>query len=104
MTSVGVVVNKEIYSRRARSASLDNGASESTRPIPPNTSSSTRRYLETLELAPGVRKLVGDGELVGHPGADGGGPSLIHSASDYSYSSDRYAGDGWRVVGDAGGA
>jgi hypothetical protein len=74
------------------------------RPIPSNASSSLRRYLETLELAPGVRKLVGDGELVDRLGADGGSASLIHSASDYSYSSDRYAGDGWRVVGDAGGA
>jgi hypothetical protein len=115
VTSVGVVVNKEVYSRRARSqsdkvtggASLDNVASEkaeSTRPIPSSASSSTRKYLETLELAPGVKNLVGDGELDDHLGADAGNPSLVHSASDYSYSSDRYAGDGRRVIGDAGGA
>jgi hypothetical protein len=65
---------------------------------------STRKYLETLELAPGVKKLVGDGELVDHLGADAGNPSLVHSTTDYSYSLDGYAGDGWRVIGDAGGA
>jgi len=29
---------------------------------------------------------------------------LVNSASDYSYKSAIYAGPGWRVVGDAGGA
>ena len=50
-----------------------------------------------------MKKLIGDGELVDHLGPDGGSPSLVHSASDYSYSVDRHAGDGWRIVGDAGG-
>ena len=75
-----------------------------SRPTPSGLSSSTRRYLETLELAPGLKKLLGDGKLVNHLGtADDDGQILVHTASDYSYSADRYAGDGWRVIGDAGG-
>ena len=73
------------------------------RPIPPDVSPSTRRYLETLELAPCLKKLLGDGRLVDHLGNADGSPVLVHTASDYSYSADRYAGDGWRVIGDAGG-
>ena len=99
VTSVGVVVNKEIYTRRARSQpkkDVTHGKGE-------NTSSSTQRYLETLELAPGLRELLGDAKLIDHLGSDGDNGSLVHTASDYSYSADRYAGDGWRIIGDAGG-
>jgi len=73
------------------------------RPVPSDVSSSTKRYLDTLELAPGLKKLLGDGRLVDHLGSDDDNRSLVHTASDYSYSADRYAGDGWRVIGDAGG-
>jgi len=69
----------------------------------PSVSSSTQRYLEILELAPGLKKLLGDGKLVDHLGSSEDGGSLVHTASDYSYSADSYAGDGWRVIGDAGG-
>jgi len=72
-------------------------------PAPSDVSSSTQRYLDTLELAPGLKKLLGDGRLVDHLGSGGDNKSLVHTASDYSYSADRYGGDGWRVVGDAGG-
>lgn len=125
VTSVGVVVNKEIYTRRARAQPEKDvaheegenalntafqsfgtylGFSQTTQPqAPPSTSSATRRYLETLELAPGLRKLLGDAKLIDHLGSDGDNGSLVHTASDYSYSADRYAGDGWRLIGDAGG-
>ena len=76
---------------------------EAPQPIQSGTSSSTQRYLETLELAPGLKKLLGDGKLVDHPGSSEDSGSLVHTASDYSYSADGYAGDGWRVIGDAGG-
>lgn len=77
---------------------------ETPEPAPQNTSSSTQRYLETLEKAPGLKKLLREGKLVDHLGtADNDNPSLVHTASDYSYSSDRYSGDGWRIIGDAGG-
>ena len=76
---------------------------EAPQATPSNISSSTRRYLETLELAPCLKKLLGDGKLVDHLGSTNGSPALVHTASDYSYSADKYAGDGWRVIGDAGG-
>ena len=72
-------------------------------PIPPNVSLSTQRYFETLELAPGLKKLLTDGKLVDHLGTDNDNPSSVQTASDYSYSSDSYSGNGWRIVGDAGG-
>ncbi|KAF9652074.1 FAD/NAD(P)-binding domain-containing protein [Thelephora ganbajun] len=107
VTSVGIVVNKGIYAQRVKSHSdevmrntpLQN---QTPRPIPPSVPSSTRRYLETLELAPGLKKLLGDGKLVDHLGTNEHTQSLVHTASDYSYSADRYAGEGWRVIGDAG--
>ena len=80
------------------------GISQKTpRPVSSDVSSSTQRYLEALELAPGLKKLLGDGKLVDHLGSGDGNRSFVHTASDYSYSADRYAGDGWRVIGDAGG-
>ena len=126
MTSVGVVVNKNIHTRYGKSdevmadTSPRNGVREKPKSIrsslsqtlgtylgfprkgsEPNVAPSTQRYLDTLELAPGLKKLLGDGKLVDHLGTDA--TSLVHTASDYSYSSDRHSGDGWRVVGDAGG-
>ena len=71
--------------------------------IPPKVSPSTQRYLETLQLAPCLKKLLGDAKLVNHLGTTDGNPTLVHTTSDYSYSADKYAGDGWRVIGDAGG-
>ena len=129
VTSVGIVVHKDAYSRRAKSQSDEaevppQGSTfegkvkrsvfqtmwtylgfsrKSQQPIPSSTSSSTRRYLETLELAPGLKKLLGDGKLVDHLGSGDGNRSLVHTASDFSYWADSYAGDGWRAIGDAAG-
>jgi len=129
VTSVGIVVHKETHARRARSESgkvevppedpTFEGKTKSTmfqtlgnylgfsqkspRPIPSSTSSSTKLYLETLELAPGLKKLLGDGKLVDHLGSNDGNRSLVHTASDFSYTADSYAGDGWRAIGDAAG-
>ena len=106
MTSVGVVVNKETYARRAKSRpdmATVGSSRQAPQTTPPDVSSSTQRYLETLELAPGLKKLLGGGELINHIGTDNDHPKLVHSASDYSYSADRYSGEGWRIIGDAGG-
>jgi len=75
---------------------------KATQPTPPSVSPSTRRYLESLELTPGLKKLLGEAKLVDHLGSGDSDGSLIHTASDYSYSANTYAGDGWRVIGDAG--
>lgn len=71
------------------------------------------RYLTFLHLAPGVLKLIGDhGELVKvddgeHPISEdddvGSEVPMTRTASDYSYSAGRYSGNGWRIIGDAGG-
>ncbi|KAH6904966.1 hypothetical protein BKA70DRAFT_1373310 [Coprinopsis sp. MPI-PUGE-AT-0042] len=80
--SVGVVLNQEIATRkktegRAKSAEF----------------TLKDHYLQELQLAPGIIDLLGKATLVdGH----------VQSASDYSYQSDRYSGDHFRLVGDAG--
>lgn len=68
------------------------------------------RYLGFLQLAPGVLGLIGEGELVDVAGEGMGEQQdestagrAVKSASDYSYCADVYAGEGWRVIGDAGG-
>ncbi|CAL1711240.1 unnamed protein product [Somion occarium] len=89
------------------------------------TSSLAERYLTFLHLAPGVLELIGEeGKLVevredyertGPSASGSSGPTkekagqtqskeipIARSASDFSYSAGRYAGNGWRVIGDAG--
>ncbi|EPQ52656.1 FAD/NAD P-binding domain-containing protein, partial [Gloeophyllum trabeum ATCC 11539] len=50
-----------------------------------------QHYLRSLERAPGVCDLLKDSQLQGD----------VQSASDYSYSATSYAGEGWRLAGDA---
>ncbi|KAH9918791.1 uncharacterized protein B0H18DRAFT_661236 [Fomitopsis serialis] len=138
LTSVGVVMAQKELGLRSRASS---SASPSCSPAPsftnpaaaPGSASarprslstlSTRtastlaeRYLGFLQLAPGVRELIGEGALVDvagpgmgmgvgseHERAWSGGEEAraVRSASDYSYHADVYAGEGWRLVGDAG--
>lgn len=84
------------YNMRSRAASAD----------PNENVTLADKYRSFLDLAPGVQDLMGDKAVLERvhdvPGAPGEAP-LARSASDFSYSADRYAGDGWRVVGDAGG-
>lgn len=87
------------------------------------------RYLSFIPLAPGVRKLIGEnGKFVGinedytvvseysspfsHEQPEGGTfrdrkdkeeVPMARTASDFSYSCGKYAGDRWRIIGDAGG-
>lgn len=93
---------------RSRAAS-----SATTSPLPSSTEPSGRqngrlqttladRYLTFLHLAPGVQALVGDATLESVEDENGEAPSA-RSASDFSYSADEYAGEGWRIIGDAGG-
>lgn len=58
------------------------------------SSTMTSRYLENILLAPGLVDLIGEGKMV-----DGS----VKSASDFSYSAPKYAGERYRIVGDAGG-
>lgn len=52
-------------------------------------------YLSNLSCAPGVVKLITPDGVLSF--------GSVKSASDFSYSSPSYAGNGYRIVGDAGG-
>ncbi|KAF8271874.1 hypothetical protein EI94DRAFT_493683 [Lactarius quietus] len=58
-----------------------------------------QRYLSALDLAPGVKQLLSpDGVMLrGESELD-----TVRTASDYSYSASHYAGENFRIVGDAG--
>ena len=51
-------------------------------------------YLDQFQYLPGLKRLLGTASLV-----DG----AVKSASDYSYSADRYSGKHFRIIGDASG-
>ncbi|MCJ1268835.1 hypothetical protein MMC22_008723 [Lobaria immixta] len=76
-TSVGVVRNQAVATQRKREM---------------GSPSSKDFYLDCLQLAPGILKVLGDGELI----------SDIKNASDWSYSAGAYASPHVRVAGDAG--
>lgn len=76
-TSVGVVRNQAVATERKREM---------------NSPSSKDYYLDCLQQAPGILKLVNEAELV----------SDIKNASDWSYSASAYAAPHTRVAGDAG--
>jgi hypothetical protein len=66
-------------------------------------SPTARHYHESLLLAPGLKKLIGNGRMVEYPPSDKKHEKLVHIAGDYSYYASTYAGNGWRIIGDAGG-
>jgi hypothetical protein len=55
----------------------------------------TIRYLSNISLAPGVVKLITFSGVLDE--------GSVKSASDFSYSAPSYAGNGYRIIGDAGG-
>lgn len=85
-TSVGVVMNQDLSEKLKAKAKE---AGEDT--------SSLAHYMRGLDLAPGLRAILGDAELI----KKDDGP-ILRSASDYSYRAPSYAGPGYRIVGDAG--
>nr|GAT57884.1 predicted protein [Mycena chlorophos] len=90
--SVGVVMNQKIYNEKVKGPLEPSPFTTAAAPNPTN-SSTVSRYLSSLSLAPGVI------ELITAAGVMEGG---VHSASDYSYSASSYAGNRYRIVGDAG--
>lgn len=81
--SVGIVLHQET-SNAKKAAGRDASA---------NGSHSLRdHYLDQLRYLPGLKALLGTASLAG---------GVVKSASDYSYSADRYAGDHFRIIGDA---
>jgi hypothetical protein len=63
-------------------------------------STAEQRYLKGLDLVPGLKRLLGfKGKMVRGEGE----VSTVRTASDYSYSASSYAGENYRIVGDAAG-
>ena len=65
----------------------------------PGVSSLQTHYLEEVKKVPGLIKLVGESATLKNAGQ----PGAVKSTSDFSYSAPSYAGDHYRIVGDAGG-
>ncbi|TEB26484.1 FAD/NAD(P)-binding domain-containing protein [Coprinellus micaceus] len=81
--SVGIVLNQDI-SNAKKAAGRDASV---------NGSYSLRdHYLAQFQYLPGLKKLLGTATLAG---------GIVKSASDYSYSADGYAGNHFRIIGDA---
>jgi len=84
-------MNEKIYkakSQRPPSPSVFNSSSSSNFHL-------TIRYLSNLSLAPGVVNLITPSGVLDE--------GSVKSASDFSYSAPSYAGNGYRIIGDAGG-
>jgi hypothetical protein len=64
------------------------------------SSGAEQRYTKALDLTPGVKRLLGpEGVMLrGESESD-----TVRTASDYSYSASSYAGENFRIVGDAAG-
>ncbi|THG96141.1 hypothetical protein EW026_g5637 [Hermanssonia centrifuga] len=85
-TSVGVVMDKDIASRKKKPYTVE-GQDERLHAF----------YMDELQRAPGVIKLLGEGALQSRPGE-----KVIKTTGDFSYSAGKYAGDHYRIAGDAG--
>ena len=95
-TSVGIVMNEKAFHIKNQ-AGPRLPPSFISRFASPEDSVLLHRYLSNLSYAPGVLKLITEqGRLANEKGG-------IRSASDFSYSAPSYAGNGYRIVGDAGG-
>lgn len=112
LTSVGIVMEQKQLGIRSRAVSSATTAPlpASSEPLSSRVPSNGRthatladRYLTFLHLAPGVQALIGDHATLERVEDENGQAPAARSASDFSYSADSYAGEGWRLVGDAGG-
>ncbi|KAK0226141.1 FAD binding domain-containing protein [Armillaria fumosa] len=92
-TSVGVVMNQDIYNQKLKRPTPPSPFPSAPAPSDLN-SDNTARYLASLSLAPHLVDLIGDKGMLME--------GTIAKASDYSYSAPSYAGNGFRIVGDAG--
>jgi flavine halogenase len=88
-----VVRNQEAYNQKEQSLLSPFPSSAAANPT---NSTLVARYLASLALAPGILKLITENGIM-----DTGS---VKSASDFSYSAPLYAGNGFRIVGDAGGS
>ncbi|KAF8160850.1 FAD binding domain-containing protein [Crassisporium funariophilum] len=92
-TSVGVVMNEKKYKAKCLLPLPPSPFGDSTAQYSVD-STMVSRYLSNLSFAPGVVKLITRVGVLDE--------KSVKSASDFSYSSPSYAGNGYRIVGDAG--
>ncbi|KAI0084352.1 FAD/NAD-binding domain-containing protein [Irpex rosettiformis] len=85
-TSVGVVMDKDLAAQKKKLHDSDD-----------HLEKVHKFYLEELKRAPGVMKLLGDARLRNNDGT-----ASVKSTSDFSYAATSYAGDHYRIAGDAG--
>ena len=87
-------MNQKIYNEKLKLALLPSPFACLATPGLTNSPMASR-YVSNLSLAPGVVQLVSKtGKLV---------EGSVKSASDFSYSAPTYAGNRYRIIGDAGG-
>ena len=102
MTSVGIVRHQATFSQSAQSDGLSGRTHSSPHLLFRDdlSSAAEQRYLKALDLAPGVNQLLGSKGRVVRDEAELG---TVRTASDYSYSASSYAGENFRIAGDAAG-
>lgn len=88
-------MNQKVYDTNKKSALAPSPFLETATPNSTD-SSMVARYISNLSLAPGVVKLISQNGFMDE--------GSVKSASDFSYSAPSYAGNNYRIIGDAGGA
>lgn len=84
--SVGVVEDKDIAAKKRKQYAGD------------HREQARQFYLDELKRTPGVMKFIGDARLM--KAEDG---TQVKTTSDFSYAATSYAGDHYRMAGDAAG-
>jgi len=84
-TSVGIVLDQDTSNRKKKELKSASGVS-----------SLEAHYVEEVRKVPGLMNLLGEATL-----RNPGQPGAVKSTSDFSYSASAYAGDHFRIVGDA---
>ena len=87
-------MNEKMYRAKSQMPLPTSPFASSSAPYPVDSTIVTC-YLSNLSFAPGVVKLITSAGTLN--------VGSVKSASDFSYSSPSYAGNGYRIVGDAGG-
>jgi len=92
--SVGIVQNQDIVTKKKRERIAAGN---------PNAGNAKEFYLEELKQAPEILALIGPNAKLNNKAEGEGSNVEVKNASDYSYQASSYAGNGYRIVGDAGG-
>ena len=87
VVSVGIVMDKDIMADKRKRYTTDDYEEKNR-----------QMYSEEMKRAPGLIKLLGDAQLLVSEGI-----SPVKTTSDFSYAARDYAGDHFRIAGDAGG-